>query len=216
MRIDHLVWYAADLADGEAYFASRMDRLPVYGGVHPGEGTRNSLLALGEATYLEILARDPAQESVHCLEAELASLRGQGLYHWAAGGVDLALIRERARAIPIATSDFVTGGRNRPDGSWLGWNLLGLQGHDFGALLPFFIDWSGAAHPAAAAPRGGSLVRIETISPRAGELREIYRALGLDLVVTEGPRPAISATLQSVRGPVQIESIDPLPRGFVI
>ncbi len=61
MRVDHLVWYCADLAEGERYFAERMDRASAYGGVHPGEGTANRLLSLSDATYLEILGRDPAQ-----------------------------------------------------------------------------------------------------------------------------------------------------------
>lgn len=50
MRVDHLVWYCADLAEGERYFAERMDHGSVYGGVHPGEGTANRLLSLSDAT----------------------------------------------------------------------------------------------------------------------------------------------------------------------
>jgi hypothetical protein len=58
MRIDHLVWYTAELAAGRRYFAERMDCQPAYGGEHPGEGTANCVMALGASTYLEILGRD--------------------------------------------------------------------------------------------------------------------------------------------------------------
>ena len=61
MNIDHLVWFTPDLAAGERYFAEHLDAAPVFGGVHSGDGTCNSLLSLGDAAYLEILARDPGQ-----------------------------------------------------------------------------------------------------------------------------------------------------------
>ncbi|HQX85361.1 MAG TPA: VOC family protein, partial [Aestuariivirga sp.] len=73
MRVDHLVWYCADLAEGERFFAERMDRASAYGGVHPGEGTANRLLSLSDATYLEILGRDPAQPETN-LAPEVRSL----------------------------------------------------------------------------------------------------------------------------------------------
>ena len=84
MRIDHLVWYCADLAEGERYFAERMDRASIYGGVHPGEGTANRLLSLSDATYLEILGRDPAQAETS-LAPEVRGLswvRALSLGHW--------------------------------------------------------------------------------------------------------------------------------------
>ena len=81
MRIDHLVWYSADLAAGEKHFTG-WDAAPAFGGAHPGQGTRNSVLSLGDSTYVEILARDPAQTG-GTLDREIAALKGQGLYHWA-------------------------------------------------------------------------------------------------------------------------------------
>jgi hypothetical protein len=96
MRIDHLVWYSADLAAGQHHFAERMDAAPLYGGgEHPGEGTANAVMALGPTTYLEILGRDPGQTE-EGLDPEVKGLSGSGLYHWAVGGVDLATIAARA------------------------------------------------------------------------------------------------------------------------
>jgi hypothetical protein len=193
MRVDHLVWYAGDLVDGERQLA-RLDSAPAYGGVHPGEGTCNSLLSLGPAIYLEILARDPAQPA-SALDPEIAGLKGQGLYHWAAGGVDLARLTGRARAAGLIASDVVSGGRAKPDGTWLGWRLLGIRDHGFGALVPFFIDWGDGAHPASTAPRGGRLASLELISPRAAALRDLFKVLELDFAIAEGGKSGITATL---------------------
>jgi hypothetical protein len=215
MRIDHLVWFSPILADGERHFASRMDCAPAYGGIHPGDGTQNSLLSVGDATYVEILARDPAQES-SSLDGELAGLKGQGLYHWAVGGVDLDGIIAGARRSSYQVSDVVSGGRRLPDGNWLGWKLVGLRNHAFGALVPFFIDWTDCIHPAASAPRGGRFTKIELFSPAAAKLSDLFRSLGLELPIVQREKSGISVTLEGRGGPQVLNSVDPLPRGFVI
>jgi hypothetical protein len=215
MRVDHLVWFCADLAGGERYFAERMDGGSAYGGVHPGEGTRNRLLSLSDTTYVEILGRDPAQPETS-LAAEVRGLKGSGLYHWAIGGVDLISLRRKAKAEGLVGSDLVSGGRKLPDGSWLGWTCFGLHGHDFGALVPFFIDWRNSPHPAKSAPRGGSLGPVVASSPAAKELREIYRILGLDVPVREAFSPGLSVTLESTKGSHVLSTFNPVPRGYTI
>jgi hypothetical protein len=216
MRVDHLVWYCPALSDGEAYFTSRADRPPAFGGIHPGEGTQNSLLSFGDATYLEILAPDPAQAGAGVLDKELAGLAGQGLYHWAAGGVNLSRIIELARSNSLEVSDIVSGGRRLPNGKWLGWKLAGLRNHGFGALVPFFIDWTDCEHPALSAPSGGRFAKIELSTPNAGALNRLFRAIGLDLTAGDGEKPRFAVTLECAAGPVVLNSFDPLPRGFVI
>ncbi len=216
MRVDHLVWYSSDLAAGEQYYSARMDCAPAYGGTHPGEGTQNSLLSLGDATYVEILARDPAQDASASLDRELAELEGQGLYHWAVGGVDLNEIIERARRSSHEVSDVVSGGRRLPNGNWLGWRLVGLRNHGFGALVPFFIDWTDSTHPASRAPRGGRFGKIELFSPEAAKLGVLFQSLGLELSAAKRERPGIAVTLEGRNGTQVLNSFDPLARGFVI
>ena len=213
MRIDHVTWFAPELSAANEYLASRLDCTPAYGGVHPGEGTCNSLVSLGEASYLEVLAFDPDQANP---PGELASLAGQGVYHWAIGGVDLVAIKSRAARAGIETSDIVSGGRRLPDGGWIEWDTLGIARHGFNALVPFFIDWRECAHPATLAPTGGQLVNIELVTPRAAELRSLFACLDLNVAVQDGERPGIAVTIQTRRKVLVLRSFDPLPQGFVI
>ena len=213
MRIDHLVWYAADLAAGEKHFTG-WDAAPAFGGAHPGQGTRNSVLSLGDSTYVEILARDPAQTG-GTLDREIAALKGQGLYHWAVGGIDLGELAARARQAGVDASAVVSGGRHLPDGNWLSWSLVGIRRHGFGALVPFFIDFRGN-HPAATAPRGGSFKGIELFSPRAQQLGDLFGKLGLEIPISQRDKPGITATVETAGGTQKLESFDPMPRGFVI
>jgi hypothetical protein len=71
-------------------------------------------------------------------------------------------------------------------------------------LAPFFIDWDGSPHPAAAAPRGPVLVALRAEHPRPELAREPLAALGVALPVDRGPRPALVATLSVVSGTVEL------------
>lgn len=215
MRIDHLVWYTADLDAGQRHFAERMDAAPLYGGEHPGEGTANAVLALGPSTYLEILGRDRHQTE-QGLDPEVKGLTGSGLYHWAVGGVDLHDVAARAALAGLQGGGLVPGGRIKPDGKRLDWLCWGLRNHAFGSLIPFFIDWRDSEHPAASAPPGGCIASFEVRTPGAGQLSGIFRTLGLDIDVIEAAAPCVVATLQSARGRTEIRSFAPLPRGYVI
>jgi hypothetical protein len=216
MRIDHLVWYTHDLAQGRRFFAGRMDCEPLYGGEHPGEGTANAVMALGPETYLEILGRD-VKQGEEGLDPEVKGLRGSGLYHWAIGGIDLKDLAARAAKAGLEGGALVPGGRIKPDGKWLGWTCWGLRNHRFGSLIPFFIDWMDSEHPAVSAPLGGRFAALEVHTPEAVQLREIYRVLGLaDISVRESAEPCVIATLGSGKGRVELKSFAPVPRGYVI
>jgi Glyoxalase-like domain len=215
MNIDHLVWFAPDLAAADRHFAERMDAAPVFGGVHSGEGTCNSLLSLGRATYLEILAHDPSQPASN-RSGEVRDLTTSGLYHWAVAGVDLDDIITRARRAGATPGAIGEGGRRLPDGSWLGWRVLGLPGHHYGGLVPFFIDWGESRHPARGAPRGGTLSGIELMHPQADELGRFLAALGLAFPVSRGERSAMRARIETTSGSIVLSSIEPMPGGFKI
>ncbi len=215
MNIDHLVWFTPDLTAGERYFAERLDAPPVFGGVHTGDGTRNSLLSLGDTSYLEILARDPGQPASN-RSGELRHLTSQGLYHWAVAGVDLDDIVARSRHVGTTPGAIGEGGRRLPNGSWLGWRVLGLSGHPYGGLVPFFIDWGESRHPARTAPRGGTLTAVELVHPQAERLHSFLDGLGLAIPVSRGDRPALRASIDAAGGNVVLSSIDPMPAGFAI
>ena len=215
MQVDHLVWWCGDLAEGAARIGAVAELAPAYGGEHPGEGTANWLLGLGPSTYLEILGRDVKQPAA-ALDPTMATLPGTGLYHWAVSGADLHDLKARTARAGLTGGELVSGGRTKPDGSWLGWTCFGLRDHGFGALIPFFIDWQGSQHPAATAPRGAQLAALRIESPEAAELQAIYSALALPFTVKPGPVPRIVARLESGRGAIELETFSPLPGGYVI
>ena len=195
----------ADLDGGVAELEQRLGVRASAGGQHPGRGTRNALIALGPDSYLEILAPDPTQSRPVAGRwfgvDENAPARLAG---WAAKGAGLERVAASAAARGVPLGPVVAGSRQRPDGVTLTWTLTDPGVTPGVTLLPFFIDWAASPHPAATAARGPVLVSLRAEHPRPDLAREPLAALGLDLVVDAGPRPALVATLRTVSGVVEL------------
>jgi len=91
--LDHLLLGCNDLNRAVSFVEEHTSVRAATGGVHPGRGTRNALLSLGERRYLEIISIDPAQEKVADFAMPLVnmlkSLTTPRLVGWAAHPADI-------------------------------------------------------------------------------------------------------------------------------
>ncbi|MBO6701308.1 MAG: VOC family protein [Pseudomonadales bacterium] len=201
MKLDHIMFAVADLDHGIELIRDLTGVAPAFGGVHPGHGTRNALLSLGEDQYLEVIAPDPEQQ----LEGTMAEELLQSPPHirqWAAMTDDFDHLKHhiehagfRYRVMDMA--------RTTPVGLHLAWQILFVEDHPYGAAMPFFIDWLESPHPAASTPKGCSLERFNVQSPQGNTLREFFGAIGLKAGVDNGEL-AMSSEIQSPAGPVSL------------
>jgi hypothetical protein len=204
-RIDHLVYATPDLQAAVDGFERLTGVRATPGGQHPGRGTRNALVALGGSSYLEIIGPDPEQ-------APPASPRPFGidglttprLVTWAAKGTDLDAIVAAAAAKGIRLGAVGDGKRQRPDGVVLTWRYSDPKTVLADGIVPFFIDWGKTPHPSQTAAPGVRLLALRAEHPDAARVQAMLRSLGLDLPVKQGPAPALSATLETPKGHVEL------------
>jgi hypothetical protein len=203
--LDHILLGCNDLDRGIEFVQEKTGVRPAIGGVHPGRGTRNALLSLGERRYLEIIAPDPAQrEIVHY--PQLHSMTDPRLVGWAVHPPDIAAIAKQLRDNQIAFQGPEDGSRKRPDGRVLTWKTINLADDRHG-LLPFFIEWSAdSVHPSKDAPAGCSLEYFEIMSADPDELSMALKRTGLDLPVQRSDKARLHALISGPKGDLALST----------
>jgi hypothetical protein len=203
--LDHILLGCSDLHHGIDFVEQHTGVRAVFGGVHPGRGTQNALLSLGERQYLEVIAPDPDQLNA-VDERSLKDLREPRLVGWAAHPANLAATVRHLQQHGIAFDGPTPGSRKRPDGLTLEWQTVSFKENPSN-LLPFFIQWgSTTVHPSVDAPRGGRLAHFGAVTPMPGDLAKVAHLLGIDLPISSGGRPALRATIEGPRGVLMLTS----------
>ncbi|HEX6372840.1 MAG TPA: VOC family protein [Longimicrobium sp.] len=200
--MDHLILGIGDLERGIEQFESRTGVRPVFGGVHPGRGTQNALVSLGEGQYLEILAPDPRQTADAPMQQGLRTLESLTPIGWAAAAQGLEGVQARLTAATILTTPIRPGSRARPDGTLLEWSTLSLA-ESQSVTLPFFIRWADmSVHPSRTTPAGCTLASLRLQDPAPERVRAVLGSLPLGVRVEVGAEPGLSFILDCPTGRV--------------
>jgi hypothetical protein len=222
-EIDHILWEESNLQEGQQRFARATGVTPVFGGKHPGRGSHNSLLALGGNKYLEIIAPDPEQAAAANLTAanfltaanlnqeKLATFTPR-LLTFAVRAYDLTHAQKLMKEAGLEASDLRDGSRQLPSGGMLKWQSMSAGGHEFGRLIPFFIQWGDTTHPSETSPKGSELLEFSVGHPDSERLRGFYQTLQINVPVFQSDYPELRAVLSTPKGKVTLNNRE----GFVI
>ncbi|HKW62078.1 MAG TPA: VOC family protein [Candidatus Acidoferrum sp.] len=201
--LDHILLGCNDLERGIAFVEKHTGIPPFFGGVHPGRGTQNALLSLGEPRreelnprrYLEIIAPDPKQ-SVVGQYSVITKLKEPRVIGWAEHRDDLEKFAAHLRQEGVEFEGPQPGSRQRPDGKILHWKALRLK-DDHEGLLPFFIEWSAdTTHPSVDAPPGCHLESFELLTPDPDALTKTADQLGLGVAISKAAESQIRAVIK--------------------
>jgi glyoxalase-like protein len=189
-RLDHVLLAVPDLATAADELETRLGLAAVSGGRHPGWGTENRIVPLGD-TYLELIAVADEAEAAASPLGRWVAAGHHGVVRplsWAVRTDDLDAVAERLELEPRE------GSRRTGEGGEVRWRFAGVEQAMAEACFPFFIEWAeGTPFPG----RGGtSDLRIRELH-LAGDADRLAAWLGpneLPLVIEPG-RPAVAAVV---------------------
>lgn len=169
MHIDHLIFAAGP--DGLKADAARLAGILGTdfkdGGFHPRFGTRNHIIPLAGARYIEVVEvlDHPAADKAPFGQAVRArSDMGGGWMAWVISVTDITEVERRLKR------DSAEGSRLFPDGRRLEWRQIGIRGLIADPQLPYFIEWKSAVDVRPSALRGDVSISRLDISGSADRL----------------------------------------------
>jgi len=203
--VDHLVYATTDLEKSVAELEKCLGVRAAPGGQHPGRGTRNALIALSSSSYLEIVGPDADQANTGVPRwFGIDTIATPRLFTWAAKAGCLRDTAEAAVRRGVRLGPVVGGSRKRSDGAILRWEFTDPTTVVGDGLVPFLIDWGDSPHPAVSAPSGPVLASLRGQHTEPVAIARDLAAVGINLPVERGPRPALIATLRTAAGTVEL------------
>jgi hypothetical protein len=211
---DHVILAVDTLSKGIELLGRVTGVTPIFGGAHPGRGTQNALLSLGEGRYLELMS--PNYDDTTATGRVGAAARAKAFstlapltpIGWAVHASDADGERSRLTAGGLFPSDIQPGARQRPDGRLLRWRTFDPWGGRERDILPFAIEWAAdSPHPSLDAPSGCELADLQIVSPAADSLRRLFAKAEWPVTIRAGTREQLEVTLDCPAGRVRF----PLP-----
>lgn len=201
--IDHLVITAPSLASGIEYVQDELGATAQPGGRHARMGTHNALLKLDDATYLEILAVDPAARPPSDPRwfglDELDAHASPCLAAWVARVEDI----HAALAAIKMPGDVKTMSRGE-----LEW-LIAIPANgtmSSAGVMPAFIQWMNGPHPAQGlADSGLALEALHGVRPDGSMISPALAKLTIEprwslAAANPETKPGLRATIRTPRG----------------
>ena len=137
-ELDHVLLAVRDLAAAARTLEREHGVTAIEGGRHPGWGTANRIVPLGD-TYLELVAVVDASEAARSSFGRwVAASQSEVLrpFGWA---VRTRRLSDVAKRLDLTADE---GSRTRRDGGLVAWRMAGVKEAAAEPALPFFIEWA--------------------------------------------------------------------------
>lgn len=206
LELDHILIAVADLAATAQEIEVRHGLASIEGGRHPGWGTANRIVPLGEA-YLELVAIVDEAEAAQSPFGRWVAAAHPTLPRPLGWAVRTHKLDDFARRLDLTVA---AGSRAGRSGQLVRWRLAGIERATAEPSLPFFIEWGhGTPLPgrATATHRAGAVqiakLRLDGDADRLAAWLGAHR---LPITVRPGPPAVASIVLTGAAGEIVLDA----------
>lgn len=208
--LDHLVVLVGDLDQAQADWRAQGFAV-VYGGEHTDGATHNALVALADGSYIELLAFKREEPSHHWWRHVAY---GPGVIDFALLSARMDVDLEAVRARGISIEGPIAGGRLRPDGEEIAWQIAVAHFPDVPFLCADVTPRNRRVPQLTDEQRAGATgiasvtILVESI---AEAVRRYAALLDRSPVKDAELEPGVAWSAAFQLGPTRVELVQPLP-----
>lgn len=201
-KIDHIVYTVLDLEEAMDVFEKSTGIRPVFGGYHTHQGTKNAIINLGEAAYLEFLTKDDTNLAIsppRWMGVDL--IQNPQMTRWSLKSSDLAKDSAILKKYDDKLGEIQGGQRRMTNGELLSWQMIMPLATPAVNIIPFMTDWQkSTVHPTSQLPAQCRLLAMEFTHPEPQKLTSTLDQLALDLSVRKADKATIRAKIEGPAG----------------
>lgn len=198
--LDHVVVATNDLDATVAEVAACTGVRPVPGGEHPEMGTRNCLIGLGGDSYVEFIGAAPGSAPAGPRPFHVDEVTAPVAANWAVHTPDPDRTLRAANRNGVPFGELHEGRRRTAEGELIRWRLTQAYAVEPSGLVPFVIDWGAIPSPARTVEPRLELARLSATHSDPEAIRGALRAIGTDLDIAVGDRPALQFEIRGPKG----------------
>jgi len=209
LELDHVLIAVADLPTAARELEARHGLASIEGGRHPGWGTANRIVPLGEA-YLELVTVLDEAEAAQSAFGSWVAAAHPTLARPLGWAVRTPHLDDVARRLDLTVA---AGSRVARNGQLLRWRLAGVEQAAAEPSLPFFIEWGRGTRFPGRAPAAHRAGAVELAALQLdGDTDRLAAWLGshrLPITVRTGAPAVASIVLKAATGEIVLDENRP-------
>ena len=205
-KIDHIVYCVPNLEIAIRDLETKLGVKANIGGQHTTQGTKNALIKIGSACYLEILAIDETNKHIappRWMGIDL--LESAKVTRWALKSTSINADSKILSRYNPRMGKVIGGSRKMPNGNTLSWQIAMPLSEPEVEIVPFITDWSESeTHPTDSLNHDCELMELRLTHPKPNGIIGLFERMNIDINISTAEKASIGITIKSPKGIIRL------------